>query len=373
MKKFVVIPDSFKGTLSSGEVCSIMERAILKVLPEAQVVKVPVADGGEGSVAAFLEAMGGERRTVKVHGPYGEEVESFYGLLPDGTAVIEMAAAAGLPMVGTNKQAEKTTTFGVGELMLAAAQAGCKSIIMGLGGSATNDGGCGAAAACGIRFLKADGQEFVPVGETLKQIAQIDFEGLAPQLKKMPIITMCDIDNPLCGTRGAAAVFGPQKGADDDTVVMLDAGLAHLAEVVKYTVGKEILNLPGTGAAGGMGGGMVAFFNSPLQQGIETVLDAVQFDETIKGADAIFTGEGRFDEQSLMGKVVSGVAKRAKRAGVPVIVVAGSVESLVDNIYESGIKAVFSINQKPTSLEEAFLHSRENLLSTMENVVRLLV
>lgn len=373
MKKFVVIPDSFKGTIASAEVCEIMELAILKIIPDASVTKIPVADGGEGSVEAFLKALGGEKRTVKVHGPYMEELESFYGLLPDGTAVIEMAAAAGLPLVGANKQAEKTTTYGVGELMLAAAKAGCKRIIMGLGGSATNDGGCGAAAACGIRFLNAAGKEFVPVGETLAQIAKIEYGKLAPELKLLPIITMCDIDNPLCGPRGAAAVFGPQKGANADTVEMLDEGLAHLATVVKNTMNKEILNLSGAGAAGGMGGGMAAFFNSPLQPGIEAVLDAVRFDETLKGAEIIFTGEGRFDQQSMMGKVICGVAKRAKKAQVPVIVVAGSVECITDNIYHKGIKAVFSINQKPVSYEEAVLHSKENLMQTMKNIARLLV
>lgn len=372
MKRFVVIPDSFKGTLSSGEVCSIMEQSILKVLPDAQVVKVPVADGGEGSVAAFLEALGGEHRVVKVHGPYGEEVEGFYGLLPDGTAVIEMAAAAGLPLVGNNKNAEKTTTYGVGELMLAAAKSGCRRIIMGLGGSATNDGGCGAAAACGVRFFDARGKAFVPVGETLDKIFHIDISDIAPELQQLPVITMCDIDNPLCGPKGAASVFGPQKGADAAMVGRLDAGLNNLAKVVGQDLGKDILKLPGAGAAGGMGGGMVAFFNSPLQMGIETVLDAVGFDKLIQDADIIFTGEGRFDEQSMMGKVICGVTKRAKRAGVPVICVAGGLESIPQEAYENGLTAAFSINQKPLALEEALPLSRQNLSITMENIVRTL-
>lgn len=372
MKSFVVIPDSFKGTMSSQEVCQIMEQAILKVLPQAKVNQLPVADGGEGSVEAFLKALGGEKKSVKVHGPYMEELDSFYGLLPDGTAVIEMAAAAGLPLVGDKKQAEKTTTYGVGELMLAAAQAGCKSIIMGLGGSCTNDGGCGAAAACGIRFFDATGEEFVPVGESLGNITRIDTSGLVPQLRGMPIITMCDIDNPLCGVKGAAAVFGPQKGADAATVNLLEAGLKHMAEVVQRDLLKEILTLPGAGAAGGMGGGMVAFFNSPLQMGIETVLDTVNFDEIIKTADCIFTGEGRVDEQSLMGKVICGVTRRAQRAGVPVICVAGGIETIPTEAYQRGLTAAFSINQKPLALEEALPLSRHNLSFTMENIVRTL-
>lgn len=372
MKKFVVIPDSYKGTLTSKTVCSVMQRKILEHFPTAEVVCIPVADGGEGSVQAFLEAMGGELVQVPVHGPYGESVNSFYGLLPDGTAVIEMAAAAGLPMVGNNKQAHKTTTYGVGELMLAAAKRGCARIIMGLGGSATNDGGCGAAAACGVKFLNKDGQSFVPVGESLKDIVKIDASGLASELKQLPIITMCDIDNPLCGERGAAAVFAPQKGASLEQVAMLDAGLAHLAELVQQELGKAILNVPGAGAAGGMGGGMVAFFHSSLQMGIEIVLDTVDFDSIVQNADVVFTGEGCFDEQSMMGKVICGVIKRAKVAQVPVICVAGSVSKIPRDVYEAGLTAAFSINQKPLPFAEAAPLSEENLSQTMDNILRLL-
>lgn len=372
MKKFVVIPDSYKGTLTSKTVCSVMQRKILEHFLTAEVVCIPVADGGEGSVQAFLEAMGGELVQVPVHGPYGESVNSFYGLLPDGTAVIEMAAAAGLPMVGNNKRVHKTTTYGVGELMLAAAKRGCARIIMGLGGSATNDGGCGAAAACGVKFLNKDGQSFVPVGENLQDIVKIDASGLASELKQLPIITMCDIDNPLCGERGAAAVFAPQKGASLEQVAMLDAGLAHLAEVVQQELGKAILNVPGAGAAGGMGGGMVAFFHSSLQMGIETVLDTVDFDSIVQNADVVFTGEGCFDEQSMMGKVICGVIKRAKAAQVPVVCVAGSVSRIPREAYEAGLTAAFSINQKPLPFAEAAPLSEENLSQTMDNILRLL-
>ena len=372
MKKFVVIPDSFKGTLTSKEVCEIMEASISKILPEAEVVKLPVADGGEGSVEAFLTALGGERVKVQAQDPYGQYRESFWGKLQDGTAVIEMAAAAGLPLVGKNRQAGKTTTYGVGELLLAAAKAGCKKIILGLGGSATNDGGCGAAAACGVRFFDAMGKEFVPVGATLKDIAHIDVSGLDARLAQLPITTMCDIDNPLCGPQGAAAVFGPQKGAAAEEVALLDAGLAHLAEVIKQDLGKDILELPGSAAAGGMGAGMVAFFNSPLQPGIETVLDTVAFDDIIKDADYIFTGEGRFDEQSMMGKVICGITKRAVKAQVPVICVAGGLEPVGDEVYTKGLTAAFSINQKPLPFEQAAPLSAQSLAATMENIVRLL-
>lgn len=372
IKKFIVVPDSYKGTLASEKICSIMKKQILKHFPEAEIVTIPVADGGEGSVQAFLEAVGGEKLTVKVRGPYGEYIDSFFGMLPDGTAVIEMAAAAGLPLVGADKQAHKTTTYGVGELMLAAAKQGCKRIIMGLGGSATNDGGCGAAAACGVKFFDEQGHSFVPVGETLSNIAKVDITNLAEELRDMPVVTMCDISNPLCGPLGAATVFGPQKGATPEQVVMLDDGLRHLAELVEKELGKNILELPGSGAAGGMGGGMVAFFGSRLQLGIETVLDTVGFDELIKDADVIFTGEGCFDEQSMMGKVISGVTKRAKAFEVPVICVAGSLKNIPENAYAMGLTAAFSINQRPISFAEAIPLSEENLSVTMDNILRLL-
>lgn len=372
MKKFIVVPDSYKGTLASEKICSIMKKQILKYFPEAEIVTIPVADGGEGSVQAFLEAVGGEKLTVKVRGPYGEYIDSFFGMLPDGTAVIEMAAAAGLPLVGADKQAHKTTTYGVGELMLAAAKQGCKRIIMGLGGSATNDGGCGAVAACGVKFFDEQGHSFVPVGETLGNIAKVDITNLAEELRDMTVITMCDISNPLCGPLGAATVFGPQKGATPEQVVMLDDGLRHLAELVEKELGKNILELPGSGAAGGMGGGMVAFFGSRLQLGIETVLDTVGFDELIKDADVIFTGEGCFDEQSMMGKVISGVTKRAKAFEVPVICVAGSLKKIPENAYAMGLTAAFSINQRPISFAEAIPLSEENLSVTMDNILRLL-
>ena len=372
MKKFVVIPDSYKGTLSSKQVCSIMQRKIEEHFPSSNVTCIPVADGGEGSVQAFLEAMGGELVKLQVAGPYGEKVDSFYGLLPDGTAVIEMAAASGLPMVGNNKQAHKTTTYGVGELMLAAAQKGCKRIIMGLGGSATNDGGCGAAAALGVKFYDLAGNSFVPVGETLQDIVSIDVSTLAPEVKVLPIVTMCDIDNPLCGERGAAHVFGPQKGANPEQVQMLDKGLEHLAAVVKKDLGKDILNVPGAGAAGGMGGGMIAFFNSNLQMGIETVLDTVGFDTILEDASVVFTGEGCFDEQSMMGKVICGIIKRAKLKEVPVICVAGSIARIPENAYHRGLTAAFSINQKPLAFSEAAPLSEENLSQTMDNILRLL-
>lgn len=370
MNRFIVIPDSFKGTMSSSEICAIMEKVILTHYPDAQVTAIPVADGGEGSVDAFLQAMGGEKVFVPVQGPYGETIQGFYGLLPDGTAVVEMAAAAGLPLVGDNRHAEKTTTYGVGQLMLAAAQAGCRQLIVGLGGSSTNEGGCGAAAAAGVRFYNNAGQEFIPVGETLQDIARIDTSALHPSLKNIPIITMCDIDNPLCGANGAAAVFAPQKGADPECVKMLDAGLQHMSEIVKRDLHKDILNLAGAGAAGGMGGGMVAFFDSTLQMGIETVLDAVQFDQLLETADVVLSGEGKIDQQSLRGKVVIGVARRTKKANVPLWAIVGDIGDDITAAYEEGVSGIFSINRVAIPYKEARQRAREDLALTVENILR---
>ena len=366
MERYVLVPDSFKGTLRSGEICNILQEEILRVKPDAEVVAIPVADGGEGSVDAFLAAVGGKKVDVPCHGPHMEEMTGFYGLLPDGTAVVGMAAAAGLPLAGNRLEPDKTTTYGVGELMAAAAEQGARRIILGLGGSATNDGGCGAAAALGVRFLDAEGKKFLPTGGTLGSLAKIDISGQ----KQLPEITvMCDIDNPLCGSAGASAVFGPQKGATPDMVKVLDGNLFHLAEIIRKDLGVEIAELPGAGAAGGMGGGAVAFWNGKLQMGIETVLDTVDFDGIVQGARLVLTGEGRLDGQSVRGKVVAGVAKRAKRAKVPVVAVVGAIGDGADGIYDLGVCSVFTTNHMPVPFEVAKLHAHENLRRTARNLM----
>lgn len=369
MERYVLVPDSFKGTLTSHEICGILREEILRASPEAEVIAIPVADGGEGSVDAFLAALGGERIEVPCHGPHMEEMTGFYGLLPDGTAVVEMAAAAGLPLVGTRLEPDKATTYGVGELMAAAADRGARRIILGLGGSATNDGGCGAAAALGVRFLDTDGTAFVPTGGTLDRIVRIE----TAQQRPLPEITvMCDIDNPLCGPTGASAVFGPQKGADPEMVARLDANLHHFAEIAARDLGAAVEQLPGAGAAGGMGGGAVAFWNARLQMGIETVLNTVDFDSIVQSARLVFTGEGRLDSQSVRGKVIAGVGRRAKQAGVPVVAVVGAVGDGADGIYDLGVCSVFSINHAPEPFETAKLKSRDNLRRTARNIMGLL-
>ena len=373
MEKILLVPDSFKGTLSSRQVCQVMAGQLRRFFPQAQVKSIPVADGGEGSVEAFLAAAGGERRTRTVTGPFGEPVEAFYGILGDGrTAVIEMAACAGLPLAEGRLNPERATTYGVGELLLAAKEAGCTKAILGLGGSCTNDGGAGAAAALGAKFTRADGAAFVPTGGTLGEIAALDVSPVAQALQGMELTAMCDIDNPLYGEAGAAVVFAPQKGADAAMVARLDAGLRHLGQVAARCLGRDFSHLPGAGAAGGLGFGMAAFCGAQLRMGIDAVLDAVGFDSLLPGTDVVFTGEGKIDSQSARGKVVSGVAARCRKAGVPVVAVVGQIGQGFEEMYQQGLTAVFSINRAAQPFAESRFHAGENLALTMENIARLL-
>lgn len=373
MKSFILIPDSFKGTMSSTEICGIMAEAIKAHIPDACVRGIPVADGGEGTVEAFLAAVGGERRECSVTGPRFEKVSSFYGVLSDGrTAVVEMSAAAGLPLMEGRLDVLGGTTFGVGELILAAVRGGAKQVIIGLGGSATNDGGCGAAAALGVVFRDGEGRSFIPTGGTLSSVASVQSCGLARELKDVRITAMCDIDNPLYGERGAAYVFAPQKGASRETVPLLDAGLRHLHDTVKRCLGADRAQDRGAGAAGGMGYGLAALLGAELKMGIDVVLDAVGFDELLRGADCVFTGEGKIDSQSLGGKVVIGVSRRAKKFGVPVIAVVGDVGDDIGGAYDEGVSAVFPINRVAVPYSEARLRARGDLRLTVEDVVRLI-
>lgn len=373
MKKAVLIPDSFKGTLSSEQICDIISGKVEEHFPGCEVVSIPVADGGEGSVDCFLTALGGEKIYETVKNPYFEDMESFYGIIDNGeTAVVEMASCAGLPLVEDRKNPKLTTTYGVGQLILAAAKRGVKKIVAGLGGSSTNDGGCGAAAAVGVKFFNQAGEEFVPTGGTLKDIARIDASGVAQEILDTEIVTMCDIDNPMYGQTGAAYIFGPQKGADEEMVKELDAGLVHLSEMIKKDLGKDFSEVPGAGAAGAMGAGMLAFFGSTLQMGIETVLDTVKFDSIISDADMVFTGEGKMDTQSLRGKVVIGVARRAKEQNVPVTVIAGGADSDIQAAYGMGVTSVFTINRLPQDFSVSRHNSAQNLELTVDNILRLM-
>lgn len=365
-KKFVIIPDSFKGTLSSIEVCDIIENEILNVFNDAEIKKIPVADGGEGSVDAFLEGLKGEKVFVEVNDPFFQKMTSFYGLIDQGeTAVIEMAACAGLPIVGNKKDPRITTTYGVGELLLHAIDQGVKKVILGIGGSSTNDGGCGFAAALGVKFYDQNHETFIPTGGTLHQIHQIDKSNLDKRLNQIELITMCDIDNPLYGKEGAAYVFGPQKGADPEMVEFLDQGLKHLAKTVHQSLGIDDPYFKGAGAAGGLGYGAKVFANSKIQMGIETVLDAMQFDELAKDADYIITGEGQMDFQSLRGKVAIGVARRAKRTKAKVIAVVGSLKGNKEDYINEGIDDIIVTNYLNLSFDELKPRAKEDMTYTV--------
>lgn len=371
MKKVVLIPDSFKGTMSSSRICDIIQRKIKQHDPTCKVVSIPVADGGEGTVDCFLEALHGTRVSLTVNNPYLEPVRCSYGMIDDGkTAVIEMASCAGLSLIEDRLDPLQTTTYGVGELIADAVRRGCRKIVIGLGGSSTNDGGVGAASALGIRFLRENGEVFLPMGGTLNQICDIDSTGLLAGVEKCDIVCMYDIDNPMFGPTGASYIFGPQKGADSKMVELLDENIRHLAQIIKEKYNVDVAKQSGAGAGGAMGAGMAAFLHARLQSGIETVLDAVHFEQKIQQADFIITGEGKFDSQSLRGKVVIGVAKRAKPSGIPVIAVVGDIEGEIDEAYSMGVASIFSINRVAIPYTQAKLRSENDLALTVDTILR---
>ena len=352
--KVVIAPDSYKGCLSALEVAKAMERGVLSVFPSAEVRKIPIADGGEGTVAALVTATNGQLRQTEVTDPLGNKIIAHWGVLGDGrTAVIEMAAASGLPLVPKEKRVPRvTTTYGTGELIKAALAEGLAKIIIGIGGSATNDGGTGMARALGVRFLDAAGREVAAGGGSLAEICQIDTAGLDPRLKNTEIVVACDVDNPLCGTRGASAVFGPQKGATPEMVQQLDAGLAKYASCARQATGRDVAEKAGAGAAGGLGAGLMFFTPAQLKPGVEIVLDAVGFSDIVRDADFVITGEGRTDFQTAFGKAPVGVAKVAKTHGAPVFCISGGLGDGAEDVLAQGIDAVMSICDRPLSLEE---------------------
>jgi len=368
MNKCIIIPDSFKGTMSSIEVCGIVKEKLSESFPDCEIIAVPAADGGEGTVDCFLRASDGEKVWLTVKGPHLEDIRSYYGIIGD-TAVIEMAAAAGLHLAGEPIDPSSATTFGVGQLITDAIDRGCTKIILGLGGSCTNDGGAGAAAALGARFFDSEENEFLPTGGTLGRIAGIDLAGLRPRLKGITFTVMCDIDNPLYGPRGAAYVFAPQKGADADMVILLDDNLRAYADVIRRSVGIDVSGLEGGGAAGGMGAGAFAFFGAELKTGIDVVLDFIHFEELLEHCDYVLTGEGRLDLQSLGGKVAVGVGRRAKKMNVPVLAVVGRTEEGLDEINGQGISGVFPAVREEIPLADLKLRCRADLSNVMNQVI----
>ena len=372
--KIVIAPDSYKESLSALEVAQAVEAGFRQVFPDADYVLVPVADGGEGTVDAMVAATGGRKETVTVSGPLGEPVEAFYGLTGDGdTAVIEMAAASGLALVPPDRRNPLlTSSRGTGELIRAALDAGARRFILGIGGSATNDGGAGMVQALGARLLDLEGRELDGSGGDLARLERIDVSALDPRLAECRIEVACDVDNPLTGARGASAVFGPQKGATPEMVQALDANLARLARIVERDRGVAVDTVPGAGAAGGMGAAMLAFFGATLKPGIEIVTAAVDLDTHVRDADLVITGEGRIDFQTVHGKTPIGVARVAKRHGKPVIGIAGSLGAEVGVVHAHGIDAVFSVLGKPCTLDEALRDAAANVELTARNVAAVL-
>ncbi|MEF3302872.1 glycerate kinase [Paenibacillus sp. GYB003] len=373
--RVVVAPDSFKGSLSSVAAAEAIRAGVLRAAPDAGTTIVPMADGGEGTVDAVLAAAGGDRITVTVVGPLGEPVEAAYGLLPDGrTAVIEMAAASGLPLVPAEaRDPLRTTTFGTGQLIRDALGRGATRILIGLGGSATNDGGMGMAQALGVRFLDDGGNEITAhgCGGLLERIASIDASGLDRRLSSASVTVLSDVTNPLCGPSGASAVYGPQKGATPETVERLDRGLKRYAERIAAHNGQRVDDVPGAGAAGGLGAGLLAFCGAELKPGIGVIMELAGFESSIRGAALVITGEGRTDGQTAFGKVPAGIAAAARQAGVPVVCLSGGLGEGSETLHEIGITALFSIANRPMPLETAMESADALLAEAAENIVRL--
>lgn len=373
--KFVLAPDSFKESMTAKEVCQAMENGIRKVLPDAKIISVPMSDGGEGTMDSLIDATNGQKYAVKVTEPLGTPVTAHYGILGDQkTAIIEMAEASGLSYVPQDKRTpatiKKTTTFGTGELINAALKHDVTRVIIGLGGSSTNDGGSGMAQAIGVKFFDHNDHEITQKlgGGDLKQITRIDTIDINPKIKKTKFLLASDVTNPLIGTNGASYVFGPQKGADQATAKELDENLSHYAKII----GQNIAQTPGSGAAGGLGAGLLAFTHAKIYPGVKLVANEVHLAEKIKEADYVFTGEGGTDFQTQFGKTPYGVAQIAKKYDVPVISLAGYIGKGIDHLYDKGFTAIFGILAKAENIDQALKDGPQNVERTTENVVRLI-
>ncbi len=370
MKHIIIAPDSFKGTLSAQDICEIEKKVVLRHLPDAVVHTIPMSDGGEGMVASYLRFLGGREVRLCVTGPMGQPVEAVYGILPDGSAVMEMAAAAGLPLVEGEKNPLQATTYGVGEMLLHAQSQGVRKILLGLGGSATNDCGIGMAAALGFSFLDQEGRPVEPLAGNMGRIHQI----LPPKTPlSFTVTAACDVNNPLTGPNGATYIFGPQKGATPEKLGILEEGACHMAALFRQQLGADVEQAPGAGAAGGMGAAVLAFLKGTLRPGIDLLLDAAGFDTLLQDADLVLTGEGRIDHQSVRGKVPMGVGIRCKARGVPCVALCGSIGSGAEAVYDCGITAIFSAVKGPTTMEAIAQTCHQDLADLTDAVLRLLL
>lgn len=371
--KILIAPDSYKGTNSSIMVAARIEKGIRKVCPDAEIIKIPIADGGEGTVEALIAGAGGRYLKQEVVGPMGEKREATYGILENGIGVIEMAAASGLPLVPQDRRDPRAaTTYGTGQLLRAAMDKGCSQIVIGIGGSATNDGGMGMAQALGVSFKDKEGRELGYGGGPLADLASIDVSGLDPRVRDTSITVACDVSNPLCGEKGASAIFGPQKGADPEMVKLLDKNLGHYAEVVRAQLGKDAANIPGAGAAGGLGYGLMVFLGAQIKSGIETVLDTVDVDRYLSDCDFVITGEGKIDEQSAFGKVPVGVAQRVKKYNLPVLAIVGDIGAGAEAVYAYGVDSIMSTVNRAMPLSEALANSGDLLEEAAERAMRMI-
>ena len=372
--KIVIAPQAFKGSISALAAAEAMAEGVRRVAGDAETVLVPVADGGDGTLETLVESTGGDIRTSPVTGPLGEKVNAQWGALGDGrTAVIEMARTSGLALVPTDKRDPlHATTYGLGEVIRHALDAGFRRFIVGIGGSATNDGGAGMAQALGVRLLADGGGDIGRGGLALASLDRIDMAGLDARARDSEFQVACDVNNPLCGPEGASAVYGPQKGATPEMVETLDRALAQLADIVERDVGTQIRDVPGAGAAGGLGGGLIAFLDGSLSPGVDIVLDAVGLDERLHDADLVVTGEGQMDFQTVYNKAPIGVARRAKARGVPVVAVSGSLGDGFTDVHEHGIDAAVAITSSPMTLDEASEAAVELVASATEQALRLM-
>jgi glycerate kinase len=372
--RIVIAPQSLKGSLTAAEAGAAIAAGVQAVYPQAECMIVPVADGGEGTVQALVDATGGEIVLQTVTGPLGEPVEAFFGLLGNGdTAAIEMAACAGLPLVPSERRDPRiTTTYGVGELILAALERGCHHFIIGIGGSATNDGGAGMAQALGASLQTSDRAEIARGGAALATLARINTSTLDKRLAACQFEVACDVNNPLCGPTGATAIYGPQKGATPEMVAQLDAALGNYAEVIEQDLGLSVKDIPGAGAAGGLGAGLITFLHATLRTGAQIVLEAVHLEEQLPGADLVITAEGQLDAQTAYGKSVGAVAELAKRYHLPVLALAGSLGEQYRAVYGLGVDAVSVLPSGPMSLENAMAHAAALTSDTTERAFRMI-
>jgi len=370
----VLAPDSFKESMTAKQVCAAMERGIKKGNPNVTCIHVPMADGGEGTMQSLVDATGGTVHKIMVTGPMGDEVQASYGISGDGcTGVLEMASASGLHLVpSAQRNPLVATTYGTGELIKACLDHGVSRLLIGIGGSATNDGGAGMVQALGGQLLDVEGKELAYGGGELGRLASFDLSGFDPRLQQVKVEVACDVNNPLCGETGASQVFGPQKGATPAMIEQLDSNLRHYAEMIKQQLGQDIALYPGAGAAGGLGGGLLVFLNGTLKRGIEMVIDYTGLEEKVLQADMVWTGEGGMDFQTQYGKTPLGVAMVAKKHGKPVVALTGRIGDGIEILYDQGIDAVFGIMPGAASLTEALANGPQNVERTSENIIRLM-